>query len=344
MFKINKNLRKFATSTLKIKEFKPVEKIKVEYKDFYFKYQNIQFKSNIPKSVDQSIAEFLNHFGKDRSINSKIQLNHLDYEMTRGGKYLNQNILINEMITQPDETNPIMIFDENLSLNCMRFRNLNHLVTPFETSSNPLQTFLYQFIEKIQFDNTKIETEYLKTLVKTLNNIKENRSKLLIAVGSLLDKIKSFTSNQLNIVLNTNYKLDMQKLNKRDKLNLFVIENKDSKSLIPINLVESRNEEERIKAFDEAIIDNFDSLRKLSTVNNYKANFGIVTDFYNWKFNYYHQNQNNIVESEKDFHTSLKYSLTVSSEYINEQTYLILLKVLYGVISLDAEKLNSIKI
>jgi hypothetical protein len=330
------------SSNLKVKEIKPIEKSKIEMKDFFFKYHNIEYRSQIPKNIDQSIKDFLDHFGKDRSVLTKEQLGFKDFEMSRGGKYLPINLLLNNINTKSEDTSPVFIHDDKLTLNNIRFRNLDHLRHPYEASSQSLQTFLNEFIETVSINH--IDSEFIKTLIKTLKDFRDNQSKMVIAVGSLFEKVKNLDSNEkINLDFVTNYSINLKSHNKRDKSNIFLLENRKNNISIPINLVLSHNEEEKVRNFDQAIVDNFDSLRKFSLAKNSKFNFGIVTDFHNWKINFYRRNENGLVENSKDYLTSLKYNLTVTSDFVNEANFLILMKVLYGVINLDETKLQNVK-
>ena len=52
--------KKTFCTAIKIKEIKdPRKDLKVEYKPFFFKYQNIEYKAEIPRNFDQSLKEFL---------------------------------------------------------------------------------------------------------------------------------------------------------------------------------------------------------------------------------------------------------------------------------------------
>ena len=334
------------STILKVKEIKPLEKSKIEMMDFFFKYQNIEYRSQIPKNIDQSIKDFLDHFGKDRSSLVKEQLTFRDFEMSRGGKYLPMNLLLNNIQTKSNDPSPLLIYEDKLSLNNIRFRNLDHLRHPYEASSQTLQTFLNEFIEAVYLK--KIDTEFIKSLLKTLKDFKENQSKMVIAIGSLFDKLKNIDSNDSNEKLNlefvTNYSISLKSHNKRDKSNIFLLENRKNNMSIPINLVLGHhNEEEKVRKFDYAIVDNFDSLRKISLAKNSKFNFGIVTDFHNWKINFYRRNESGLVEESQNYLTSLKYDLNASSEFVNDANFLILMRVLYGVINLNEDKLNKVK-
>jgi len=322
-----------------VKEIKSLEKKETEFKNFYFNFQNMEFKSQIPTNVDQSIGDFLVHFSKDRTLSAKREFKREDFEVCKGGKYLNHNILINKLETGTDKSE-IIIYEDKLALNNIRFRNYIRLLNPFEASDQSLQVFLNKFIESVKIDKTKIDTNYIKTLTKTLGEFKSNKSKGVIAVLSLLEKIRNLSDNKINLDFHTNFSLDMSKLTKRSKDNLFIIKNVDSGFYIPVNFVVSSNVNESKEKFDNEIIDNFDTLRRISRAYDIKSNFGIVTDFYNWKFNFYRREEN-LLEKERNFLTSLKYDLSVNDEYINENGYLILLKVLSGITSVRKDFLDS---
>ena len=340
---ISKNFTSTATPKLKIKSIKEnSNNLKIEYKPFYFKYQNIEFKADLPASVDQSLKEFLDYFGKDRSLFTKTKLNCKNFEAYKGGKYLPLNFLLNSLNTHTNDSNALTILDEKLTLNNIRFRNLNHLRNPYESASQSLQTYLNGFLENVNLVENDWGADSIKSLLKSLGDARGNNPKLIIMVGSFLDKIKNASKDfKPSIQIRNNFHLSMQEFNKTDKENLFLIENSQNGIKIPVNIVNYKSEEEKTLKFSENIIDNLDTLRKISTKFNTTSNFGFVTDFYSWKINYYRKPDNNSVEDPFNYLTSLKYNLSISSEYVNENIYSILLKVLTGIINADPEKLNK---
>jgi hypothetical protein len=340
-----KNPKKFSSlnsPSLKIKEMAPTlsSTTSLQYKQFAFKYQNIEYKAELPSNINQSLGEFLEFFAKDRAITLKQNINSKSYEVTRNNKYIPHNAIVNTIKTKIADPFPVIILDDTLTQSNIRFREMSHLRFPYESSSQTLQTFLNGFLESIKIDTSKLEKDYLKVLLKTLDDVKGNKSKLFITIANLIQKIK--TENSLEIKSNFNLKLN--EFYKNDKEGLILIENKINNLHLPINLVTYKNEEEKVGNFDDAIIDNFDSLRKLSLKFNTRNNFGIVTDFYNWKFNFYQRPDGGVVEEEKDFLTSLKYDLSASSHHLSENNYLILLKVLTGIVTMDGEKMKNLKI
>jgi hypothetical protein len=142
----------------------------------------------------------------------------------------------------------------------------------------------------------------------------------------------------------------MNDVGKEDLKNILLMQNLknvNNNSGIPINIItadKSLDEKSRIKLFEYKIVENMNTLKKLSLKFNTKINFGIVTDLKNWRINFYRKPEGNLIETQNDYLTSLNYPLSVSQVDIDDNTYGILLKVIYGILSVDQSNLNEIKI
>ncbi len=331
----SKNSSKRFNSNLRIKEIKPLETTQIELKDFYFQFRGLEYRSQIPKSVEQSLEEFLHYLAKHQVSGQKVSTK--DFEVARAGHYLPRNIIVNSLPTSADDKNPVIIFDDKLTYENRMHRNLMHLKNPFEAHSQSMQNFLNDFIETVKIDENKIKPQNIKTLLKSFSDIKKNKSKQLIAFGSFLSGLKSSTENKIDLEIKSNTTLELDRFNKPKKENVLLLHNKEADLLIPVNLVTYNSQEEMTKNFDREIIDNFDSLRRVALLNNKKTNFGVVTDFYNWKFNYYHRADLNLVEQPNSYLTSLKYRFDVNSEFVDTKSYSILLKVISGMAQLKSD-------
>lgn len=322
----------------------------VDYKPTFFLYKNLEYRALFPTNLDQTVKEFLEKFAEGKS-KKPGDYTSKDFEVVRNGHYLPLDFNISNLATKTYDKDPLTVLDEKLTLNNIRFRGLNHLSNPLNTFSNSFQEFLNTLLQTSKLDAGRIDKKNIQRILKSLDNIRGNNTKLLIALTSYLDMIQQ--SLERKYAIRTNYILKLGEFNKNDKKNVILLENLDNALYVPINVIVARSEEEKQREFNENIIDNMDTLRKLSIkFDNVSSNIGIVTDFYTWKFTFYQRpgnsdendkSQNDKFESPSDYMTSLKYDLSITSENVNESYFLILSKILHGILSLDREKINSLK-
>jgi hypothetical protein len=323
----------FSNTILKIQEINPFEKTEYKLKDFFFRFRGNEYRSEIPEIVDQSFEEFLNFFAM-KQISDKPK-SFLDFEVSRAGHYLPKNLLVNSLKTKSNDNYPITIYEDQLTYENGIYRNLLHLRKPFETHSNTFQNFLSNFIDTENVVANQKDIENLRNLLRTLSNLKSSKSKQILGVGAI---INIFRKDNLLLDLKNNEIIKLDHLKKANKSNVFLIFNRNRNIWIPLNLVDCTNQNELTENFNKEIMDNFDSLRKISWINKRKTNFGIVTNFYNWKFNYYHKKEDHLVEDPQMYQTSLKYKLEANSEFVDKNSLDIILKVLAGLAKLDSDQ------
>jgi hypothetical protein len=332
----NISSKKISNTKLKIQEIKPFEKTEYKLKDFFFKYRGNEYRSEIPIVVDQSFEEFLNFFAKKELTDQSKSF--LDYEVSRAGHYLPKNLLVNSLKTKSEDKYPITVYEEQLTLENGVYRNLTHLKNPYETHSNTFQNFLSNFIDSEEIEANQANIDNLRNLLRTLSNVKSTKSKQIIATGALLDIMRTSSNGKFLMDIKNNETIKLDHLNKSNKSNVILIFNRLTNSLIPINFVVGKDQTELTENFNKEIMDNFDNLRRVYWINKKKTNFGIVTNFNIWKFNYYHKQAENLVEDIQSYHTSLKYKLEANSEFVDKNSLNIILKVLSGLIQFKSDQ------
>jgi len=334
----------FATST-KLNAKQTITTIvnpQVEYKQFFFKHQNIEYKAQVPKRPNQTLKEFLETFAKERSTSVK-QYNYRDFEVCRCQKYLNLTKTINDLETTPNDKEPITILDSTLTLSNIKFRELRHLSHPFTDSSQALQVFLNSFLDKFHPDMEKLNKDSIITNLKSLQSLEKNKSKTENVITGIMNQLQNiFPDKNLKLEFMSNYKLDLSEYDKSDVEGAFIMRNVFNNVHIPVNILPPMQQEnEKISRFNEEIINNMDILRKLAIKNNNILNFGVITDFHNWKINMYHKPKDDQLEKPNDYLTSLKYSLSVSAVDLSLNSISIILRVLAGILTVDQKEVSK---
>jgi len=343
-FKILK--KNFATSNIKLNTTKATNTFynsEIEYQNFYFKHQTMEYKAQIPKRPSQTILEFLDIFSKERSTGTK-QYTSRDFQVFRGEKYLKLTQTLNEIETSPSDKEPVVFLDSTLNISNINYRGLKHLSNPYEDSSQALQTFLNSFLDKIKVPLDKVNKESIISKLSSFTSLNGNKSKtesVIVAIISQLEQI--FPEKNIKLEFKLNYNVDMTEFNRINIVDAFIIKNVNNNVEIPVNVLSPVNDEnERIKKFETEIINNMDILRKLAVKNNTILNFGIITDLHNWKINLYHKPKDDFLEKPSDYLTSLKYSLSASSTDISMNSLAIILRVLAGILTVDEKEVKKI--
>ena len=338
--------KNFATSHIKLNTTKATNTFpnsQIEYQNFYFKHQTMEYKAQIPKRPSQTILEFLDMFSKERSTTTK-QYTSRDFELCRGEKYLKLSQTLNEIETSPNDKEPVVLLDSTLNISNISYRGLKHLSNPYQDSSQALQTFLNSFLDKINVPLDKVNKESIISKLSSFTSLDGNKSKtesVIVAIISQLEQI--FPEKNIKLEFKLNYNIDMKEFNKNNIVDAFIIKNVNNDVEIPVNVLSPVNDEsERIKKFDIEIINNMDLLRKLAEKNKTILNFGIITDLHNWKINLYHKPKDEFLEKSSDFLTSLKYSLSASSADISTHSLAIILRVLAGILTVDQKQVKKI--
>lgn len=313
-----------------------------EYKQFYFKHQNIEYKAHVPKNSNQTLQDFLENFARERST-SNTQFNFRDFEVSRGHKYLNLSHNLNEIETSPNDKDPLTFLDSTLNISNINFRGLKHLSNPYTDSSQALQTYLNSFLDKVHPQMEKVNKDSIISSLKSFNTLDGNKSKTELVIVAILSQLQhAIPEKNIKLDYKLNHKLDLTEINKNNLDDVFLIRNIYNDVHIPVTVLSpSREDNYRNKKFDEEIINNMDVLRKLAIKNKTILNFGIITDFQNWKFNLYHKPKDDFVEKPSDYLTSLKYSLSASTSDVSLNSLSIILRVLAGILTVDQKQVTK---
>jgi hypothetical protein len=314
-----------------------------EYRDLFFNYQNVEHRAALPINYKQSFREFLEKFAEQRS-DKKFNYTSKDFEIVKDGKYLKLDTNVDDLKTKAYDPKKLIILDDKLTINNLRFRNINNLSNPYEHVSHSFQDYIMNIVDNYELSTSKYDKKEIHKILKSLQNYNSNSTKIIIAISTYLEYLAKIGNNKrknLDINFKTNFTLDLDKFNKYNKKGLIILDNKNG-LLIPFNIVSSRNEEEKRIKFNYEIIENFDTLKKISLKYNIQSNIGIVTDFQSWKFNYFKRPDNDELESKNNYLTSLKYELSITSEFVNEITFEILSKIVHNFISFDTNEINSL--
>ncbi len=327
--------------------------INIKYKPFFFYYQNIEYRAMLPSHINQTLGEFLDYFAEstDNSDINDIEITPTKskhFEVIRNNKFLPYATNIQSLPTKTTDESPIIIVDQNLNLSNLRFRGLNSLVEYIKTNkaSQDFQAHLTSLVDNSTFDVNLIDKARVQFLLRSLDDIKGNRAKLIITLISYINIIKeaSGVSNQTKLDFKTNYNLKLNNTNKPPKKGLFNMVNCNGIEIpIDISVCEKgMTANQRKEKFSDAIVNNLDTCRKICLENEgIKQVFGIVTDFYNWRFVVYkrNENQSDAIESLKNFNLSTNYDLNLTENYVNEKTFMILGKLLREICVMDDVKM-----
>lgn len=297
------------------------------------KYRNIEYKAQIEDNGTATIKDLLNMFANNQSKTYK------GFEVFRHGEYLDLNYKINNIADEKFNEHPPNIVDFDLSLKNLKFRDLHNLKTPSQSHSHKFQNALNEFLEINKSFEFKKADETFK-LLKSINNPRNSELKLSMIVASFLKN--NFEGINLELLKN----IDLEKNQKDSKRGVSFIRNKNS-IFFPINFILHDNKTKDSVSnldskFDESIIDNLDSLRKLAIQQNTKYNFGFITDLYKWKLTHYIKPDDNAIETDNNFHISLFYDLPLSETSKQFLSTNILMRILKGVLEVDT-KLPFIK-
>jgi hypothetical protein len=290
-------------------------------KTVFLRFQNIEYKSSVPTGI--KVNDFLDTFAKGRKAN------RIDYEIFKSGYYLSGDKILDEVNTTCSENDPLTIVEDTFTVKNMKYRKINHLTEPYNTHSNKFQDYLNTFLEKYNVD--KVNNDDIVKYVKTVDSIKSSEFKLSQVVSMLLKNCLK------NIKVMNDYTLDMNGLDKKNENGLIILKTHNDLK-IPLSLVIDGDN------FDEKIMKNFTTLKKLCLKEGVNSSFGIITDLNKWKVICYQKcivDGKRKIESEDDFLLSLKYDLGIGSSGVNETSYQILMKIITGISDIKQEDISK---
>jgi hypothetical protein len=320
-----------------------------------FFYRKIEFQTNLSKKADISIKDVLSIFAEQQNVKllANEKKDYRDYQLIKDGRYGPNDFLINTIKSTREDKSPLTILDFDLNMNDLPSRNITNKKDLNDFHSNKFQVYLNNFLEKTQlgkFNNKK--------LLEIIKNNPEYYLQTEIGHNQIAASIIGVENNTSEFRFNENF--DLSKIERKSISNVFLIKSLKNNLLIPITIVknshlkleeilldkkikENTNNNEEI-LWNEAIIGNFDKIRKISLCKNLKHNFGFVTDFETWRINYYKLPEDNLVEDENNYHSSLKYKINLNSLKWENDNYFNLVKIVKGISGMTGSQVNKIEV
>jgi hypothetical protein len=328
-----------------------------------FFYRKIEYQTILSKNADISIKEILSIFAEQQNVKLKAneKKDYRDYQIIKDGRYGPNDFLINTLKSTREDKSPLTILDFDLNMDDIKSRNFTNKTNLNDFHSNKLQVFLNNFLEKTQLK--KFNNQKLLDIVK---NNPEYYLKNEIGLYQIAASIIGVENNTSEFRFNENF--DLTKIGRKSISNISLMKSLNNSLLIPItivknsqkkfeeilfdkkikqNLNEINNQNQNIdeeKLWNEAIIGNFDIIRKISLSKNIKHNFGFVTDFETWRINYYKLPEDNLVEDENNYHSSLKYKINLNSLKWDNENYFNLIKIVKGISGITGSQINKIEV
>jgi hypothetical protein len=298
-----------------------------ESKNLFFRFNNIEYKAVIPKDTKRTVQEFLDLFGKEKG-----NLSSQDFEVFKNDKYISNDTLINDITTKTLEENPLTVVEDKFTCKNIRYRKLGHLKEPLNVHSQIFQQFLNEFIKTNNIGASDINSEAILRYYKTMSKVTSTNTKF--------SNLLSLVLKAINLRYDFDHTLGLKEFNKHDETELLIINSKNGLK-IPITMVLSTDATgSKDSDFNESALNNLNVLRKMCMKNKTDFNFGIVTDLYKWKFNYYQKPADKHIEGDSNFMLSLKYDLPITNHHINTNALAYILKIVNGITTSDIKGLN----